>query len=74
MESGLPLEEPAAAVREDHPDLGLERAGAAPARGLTLPPVEEVVTRLRATAALTAPDLLPYLDDDRESCEPLFRR
>ncbi|MDX3356978.1 hypothetical protein PV703_27475 [Streptomyces sp. ME01-24h] len=74
VDSGLPLEELAAEVREDHPDLDRERAELVAALGLTLPPVEEVVARLRATAARTAPDFLPYVDDDdHEPYEPLFR-
>ncbi|MDX2702246.1 hypothetical protein PV350_05205 [Streptomyces sp. PA03-6a] len=74
VDSGLPLEELEAEVREDHPDLDRQREEVAAALGLTLPPVEEVVARLQATAARTAPDFLPYVDDDdHEPYEPLFR-
>ena len=60
-------------LRADHPDLDREREELAAALGLTFPPVQEVVTRLRATAARTAPDFLPFVDDDdHEPYEPLF--
>ncbi|MEU4093465.1 hypothetical protein [Streptomyces sp. NPDC026673] len=64
-----------AGIREDHPDLDLdrEREELTTALGLTPPPVEEVVARLRTTAARTAPAFLPYVDDDDHvPYEPLF--
>lgn len=73
--SGFSPEEFDAEIREDHPDLDLdrEREELAAALGLTPPPVEEVVARLRTTAARTAPDFLPYVDDDGHvPYEPLF--
>ncbi|MFE0626322.1 hypothetical protein ACFW3D_05060 [Streptomyces sp. NPDC058864] len=60
-------------LRADHPDLDRQREELAAALGLTLPPVEEVVSRLRATTARTVPDFLPYVDDDDHGpYEPLF--
>jgi hypothetical protein len=70
---GVSPEELDAEVRADHPDLDREREELAAALGLTPPPVEEVIARLRRTAARTAPDFLPYVDDDdHEPYEPLF--
>lgn len=74
MDSGSSPEELEAEVREDYPDLDRQREELAAALGLTLSPAEEVVARLRATAARTAPDFLPYVDDDGHGpYEPLFR-
>ncbi|WP_406270282.1 hypothetical protein OH779_30165 [Actinacidiphila glaucinigra] len=75
VDSGLSPEKLDAEAREDQPDLDRERAELAAALGLTPPPVEEVVARLRATAARTAPDFLPYTgegDGPYDTYEPMF--
>ncbi|MEU6346629.1 hypothetical protein ABZ883_37420 [Streptomyces sp. NPDC046977] len=62
--SGFPLPELEEQIRADMPDFDRVRAEVVAALGLTPPPADEVVARLRTTAARTVPDFLPYVDHE----------